>query len=252
MAETPASDANQTFAQALEDAAAPDKPAPTDQPQVDYSRTLEDGFDPSSLPDELAPAYKQMQADYTRKTQEIAEERKFMAALQSDPETQQAVFTQLAESLGYEIENPDQQPPAPEGEQGPLDPRVDQLIEQLEADRSDRETEQYIHAIEQHFATEVGQIQKDAGELTGAEQDALLRLATSLPPDENGMPPVKEAWNTLSGLYDQRQQQYLQSKKDAPPPPTQGQPGQEAEKFDSSEARTEALARAMERASATP
>lgn len=33
-------------------------------------------FDPKNLPDELKPVYKQMQGDYTRKTQDIASQRK--------------------------------------------------------------------------------------------------------------------------------------------------------------------------------
>jgi len=35
-----------------------------------------DNFDPKSLPDELVPAYKQMQGAFTKKTQAIAEERR--------------------------------------------------------------------------------------------------------------------------------------------------------------------------------
>ena len=34
------------------------------------------GLDPTNLPEDLQPLYKNMQADYTRKTQEIAEQRK--------------------------------------------------------------------------------------------------------------------------------------------------------------------------------
>lgn len=67
--------------------------APTDQPQPEVDNQTasvqaseeqtttagnkEEGFfDPNSLPEELVPVYKQMQAAYTKKTQEIAQQRK--------------------------------------------------------------------------------------------------------------------------------------------------------------------------------
>lgn len=43
-------------------------------------------FDPKSLPEELMPAYKQMQGAFTKKTQEIAEQRKQFEALQAQSE----------------------------------------------------------------------------------------------------------------------------------------------------------------------
>jgi hypothetical protein len=46
---------------------------PVEEQAVSESFT---GLDPSNLPDDLQAAYKSMQADYTRKTQEIAEQRK--------------------------------------------------------------------------------------------------------------------------------------------------------------------------------
>lgn len=44
-------------------------PAPTGTPEESF-------FDPSSIPTELVPAYKQMQSAFTKKTQEIAQQRK--------------------------------------------------------------------------------------------------------------------------------------------------------------------------------
>ena len=43
-------------------------------------------FDPNSVPEELVPAYKQMQAAFTKKTQSIAEERKQAAELKAKAE----------------------------------------------------------------------------------------------------------------------------------------------------------------------
>lgn len=68
-------------------------------------------IDPNEVPEEgitsewLQERHKQMQGDYTRKTQEVAglksrsEDLDFLDALRSDPDTQRAVMEQLAEML---------------------------------------------------------------------------------------------------------------------------------------------------------
>jgi hypothetical protein len=48
----------------------------SEEPAEPQEESFAQGFDPNSLPDELKVAYKQMQADYTRKTTEIAQARK--------------------------------------------------------------------------------------------------------------------------------------------------------------------------------
>ena len=58
-------------------------------------------FDPNSVPDELKPAYKQMQAAFTKKTQEIAEERKMAEAFKQKAEAYEKVqqFIPLIEEM---------------------------------------------------------------------------------------------------------------------------------------------------------
>lgn len=59
-----------------------DSTSSVDQGQVQSTETQtsvpaeQSFFDPNAVPEELKPAYKQMQADYTKKTQELAVERK--------------------------------------------------------------------------------------------------------------------------------------------------------------------------------
>lgn len=61
-------------------------------PQTDASQQTTDAtaeesfFDPKTVPPELVPAYKQMQAAFTKKTQAIAEERKNAEALKAKAE----------------------------------------------------------------------------------------------------------------------------------------------------------------------
>lgn len=54
-------------------------------------------FNPDQLPEELRPGWNQLQADYTRKTQELAEQRRQYSEL-GDPETLRAA-AQLAQQL---------------------------------------------------------------------------------------------------------------------------------------------------------
>lgn len=71
----------------------PAEPAP--QVEQTSEPTFASGFDPSKLPPELQQAYKQMQGDYTKKTQELAEARRFQEA-----------YSQYAPMLNYIAQNP--------------------------------------------------------------------------------------------------------------------------------------------------
>lgn len=90
-------------------------------------------FDPNSLPDELVPAYKQMQAHFTRRTQEAApwaqasetlgiQDPAVLAQVVEhynqlvDPNNYQALFEELAGELGVEFPSDEGFPPAePQG-----------------------------------------------------------------------------------------------------------------------------------------
>lgn len=57
----------------------------TPEPASDSTQE-ESFFDPNQVPEELKPAYKQMQADYTRKTQDLAKQRKEIEAIRAKAE----------------------------------------------------------------------------------------------------------------------------------------------------------------------
>ena len=81
----------------------PDEPAtvtPEGESQEATPAEPEDSFtklDPNAIPEELRPYYQSMQADYTRKTQEVAEARKQLEGM--DPE-EARVAVELLHSLG--------------------------------------------------------------------------------------------------------------------------------------------------------
>lgn len=118
------------------------------------------GLDPTNLPEDLQPFYKNMQADYTRKTQEIAEQRKqyeqlteygidpnyaleavgFLQRLDTDPDFAQDVVRHL--SSQYESPATAQQPSedvVPNNGEGydSLPPALQAELEQMRQFRSE-------------------------------------------------------------------------------------------------------------------
>lgn len=63
---------------------------PVEAPATETTETVSENqdsfFDPNTVPEELKPAYKQMQAAFTKKTQEAAQQRKEAEALRADAE----------------------------------------------------------------------------------------------------------------------------------------------------------------------
>src|SRR2546430_2455221 len=90
---------------------APAAPPETGQGAEPQPSPFDEKFDPASLPDELRPAYNQMRADYTQKTQSLADQRReaeqyqqIVGALTSDdPEMRTAALT----ALGYDYSQPE-------------------------------------------------------------------------------------------------------------------------------------------------
>jgi len=79
-----------------------DKPATT---------TTEDTFfDPTGLPDELKPAYKQMQAAFTKKSQSIRQERQKIDAYNAFETDPHGTIARIAQQMGYQLVKPGQQP----------------------------------------------------------------------------------------------------------------------------------------------
>lgn len=87
-----------------------------DAPVADEDESF---FDPNNLSPELQPAYKQMQAAFTKKTQAIAADRdkvELVNQFLSDPE---AALKQLARQYGYSISAPGKSPDQADGKFNP-------------------------------------------------------------------------------------------------------------------------------------
>lgn len=217
-------------------------PANEDQPEVsapDAGTSAEvapfdEGFDPSSLPDELQDRYRQMQGDYTRKTQDLADQRKqaeqatsFLDALQSDSPDQQAFAIQslanalgpevVLNALGYEADDPDA-PDLGQEEVEPVhyDPRVDQLLEEKES----AEFEARLEAIETDIRSKI----TSAGEFTPEEQELLFNAVLASEPKDNA-PDVAGVVAQYQAVIDGRIKDYRDTKRGAPAAPLQGVSG---------------------------
>lgn len=71
--------------------------------QAESTQAQDSFFDPSKLPDELKGAYKQMQAAYTRKTQEIAAQRQKVEAYDAFTRDPIGSMQQLASQYGMHL-----------------------------------------------------------------------------------------------------------------------------------------------------
>lgn len=167
-------------------------PAEGGQGSADLANVFADeNFDPTTLPDELQPAYKQMQAGLTRKFQEVGQQRSEFEQNQEQydqiNELLEATFSgdedaaqELAELYGVEQE-------AEPGD----NPEVSQIKREMEKLSQKFEKQEQ----EQQEAREVSQIRSSLEQLTGRpvtgdadpEQDAVVAFAVF---DRNGDKPL--------------------------------------------------------------
>jgi hypothetical protein len=160
-------------------------------------------IDPNSLPPELQAAYKSLQGDYTRKTQEIAQMRslqeslgdnwdpdrvtqsmEFVQALETDADFAHAVYNQLNDVLMQAglLEGA----PAPEGypNQGVVDPEFDdpesvlaQQIAELTAWKDQQEAAQQEQQLAAYIQRQDMAIRQEHPEWQDQDYDAVYQLA---------------------------------------------------------------------------
>ena len=228
-----------------------------DAPPVSGEGASESFTDVSGdLPPELESRYKSMQADYTRKTQEIAELRReaeaateFFNAL-SDEEMRDDALRQLAEyvgpetlaaAAGFEVgeDNPEQD--FSQFEEEVKDPRVDQLAAEWESYKQSQEEKAILQEIESFTDGEMTRL----GVEDEAEQRAVLSIAATMDLDREGFPQLEAAKQMLDELYGSKQKQWIDSKK-APRQPLQGEQADEGYDFSNEDERRKRIAALIE------
>lgn len=208
------------------------------------------------LPPELEDKYKSMQADYTRKTQEIADLRReaesameFLNALQDESQRADAL-RQLADfvgeneyltAAGFEADAMDNEEEPDEDFGGLNDPRVDQLAAEWESYKRDQQEKEILSEIEGFTESEMSRL----GIEDDREAQAVLSIAATLDLDGQGLPQIEAAYNMLNDLFGEKQKSWIGSKK-APRQPLQGAAGDESFDFGNEEERRKRLAALIE------
>lgn len=81
----------------------------TTDPGLDNAATEQSFFDPSDLPEELLPAYKQMQGAFTKRMQAASANRHKVDAYDAFERDPLGTIRQLATQYGYDLSQPSQQ-----------------------------------------------------------------------------------------------------------------------------------------------
>lgn len=192
--------------------------------------------------------YTDTQASYTRSQQDLAQLREWQQSLQEDPETQEQVLRQLAESLGYQLDDEDQdQDPLSE-----IQARQQALEAQWQESQEQAQQEALLNEMDRFVDTELGSLASAEGRqdgFTDKEQKIILSHAVAaFPPDEQtGMPQVKAAFEEVKDLLGDAQQRWVKSKQ-APLAPQPGTAGSEKLDLSDDDVRQAATARIIERA----
>lgn len=257
--EAPATEPAQDQPAVVGETGAPSPGEETSAPEQtgETAEFFSENFDPSTLDEPLQQRYKQMQADYTRKTQQLAQQRReleqqyqLIEALQSDDPELQA---QALEALGLEFaDDPDPFDPGLEEEPDPIEEvmsEVEALKAEREAERARQQAEQHLRQISEHMERQFAEIQKrDGRQLSEKEKVAVSVLAGFVidPDPETGLPDLNAAHEWLTGLRDEWQKGYVESKQ-AARPASSGQPGSPSFNFDDENERINRIAAVVQR-----
>lgn len=198
-------------------------PEPSDTP--DAVQTA----DPTGTPagGDWESRYKELQATYTRASQEAAQHRQIIESL-TDPEKAPEVFAQL----GYEFATPDQEPEPEPQYDDPYEAQLAELKnltakqqEQLSQLLNQQQQAQQQSERESHLLQSQAALEQELGRSLGEQElEAIFRLADTMP-DSSGKPQVKAAYEFLDKLAAQEFDRRLDAKRNAPRPPAGGQPG---------------------------
>lgn len=220
MADQEAAPANEQDQPQSENAPQPSEETPKAAEDQAQDSSFTESYNPDELPEEARAAYesayKRLQADYTRKTQEASQQRReaeqamqFVSALRN-PTTQ----AQALEALGLELDGGEDDDDLYDDP----DERLDRL-EQAIAQRDEQAQQQATMEQEAGFIDD--ELQRLAGsegrDLDDREVEVIVSYALSNRLDD-GTPNVEAGFRALSALYADSQKRYLESKKNAPVP----------------------------------
>lgn len=195
---------------------------PDDAPSEFFSE--DKAFDPAALPDEIREQYLSMRGDYSRKTAELAEQRREaeqairLQEVLADPETRDEF---LAQAFGYEFEEPEDDE---EGEfEAELPPEIDSRlsgVEQFIQEQQQAAQRQEAEAVLNSYMDDsMAALEKRTGrEFDQDEREAIEDLAVMGYHLSGGqqMPDLEAAYERLyAGIFPKEKSRVAKS-KDAP------------------------------------
>jgi hypothetical protein len=194
-----------------------------------------------------AKRYADLQPEYTRASQENASLRQRqelydLLITSEDPDTRR----QVAERLGYQLEEEQQQSGQPFEEAEPWEV-YDQRIAHLEQQQVEREQQE----ADVQRAREVrGVLDQRLEQLPGLDredQDWVLAYAiNALPVAEDGYPDIGQAFEVFTERENARQRRWAQTKRGAPSVPSNGQAATEVPDLDKREDRVDWMVRRLQ------
>jgi hypothetical protein len=157
------------------------------------------GFNPNDLPEDMQTVYKSMQADYTRKTQELAELRtkfgafgevevdpeeavrmvRFVQQLDSDPAFAKEFVSHVSNQLGIDDHNqtPVMAEPIVSEDYGTLPDAVVRELEEMREFRHQMTEQQELQALEAELTVQEQTIRTSNPNFTDDDMDAVYTLA---------------------------------------------------------------------------
>lgn len=200
-----------------------------------------DKFDPAALPDEIREQYNEMRGDYTRKTQELAEQRKEAEqalALRDallDPEQAASVL----EALGYELEGdePDIEPDDEDNPYETLAAQVEALQSQLQQREQTEEEARLEAAVTNYLDSEVQKLEEQTGRQFSPEELEVIEGLAVVRRTPDGLPDVRGAYEAIFSKVLPKEKTRWAESKQAPHVQPSGSPVTEEIEDDSPEAR---------------
>lgn len=160
-------------------------------------------------------AQKRMQADYTRKTQELSqraqEANQYRAIVEGLEDPERA--PQILKALGVDVNEEDDWLLDDEGDEPDPNQRVDELERRLAESEEIGQTRQIEEAEDQAVAEQIESWEKEHDFALSPEEISFVYLYADEYRAEDGSPNAKAAIDLLEGIVAGRQQQWIESKK---------------------------------------
>jgi hypothetical protein len=187
--------------------------------------------------------YTDLQPEYTRATQELAELKRQQELYELLVSTDDAdTRRQVAERLGYALE---EEPEAVDEDEDPFG-RYDQRLERIEQSLTQRQQDEQDAIYAEQVRTAVDQKLDTLG-LDKDDQDWVLAYAiNALPVTQEGLPDIEQAHRVFATRETERQRKWAAGKRSAPHIALSGQAATEVPNLDNRQERVDWMTRRMQ------